>query len=389
MPWGLFYPGEPLDRRANFNINGSMPVNSSEFGMSPFGSYNMAGNVSEWCLNEMSTGFATTGGSWGLPSYTFAEYGTYPGFYSSDKVGFRCVLNAPGATGDQGAMHIEIKDEVPVYTPSSAADFSKWASYYRYDKTALDPQIVEVQETAEWRREKITFNGADGERAIAYLYLPKNYPRPLQVIHFIPGGDVAGGLRPITEAMEDRLAPLIKSGRAAFGVVIKGYIERLRPQGYVRPDPGTVEFRERSVNWITDIRRGLDYLETRNEIDPTRIAFFGPSAGARIGLILAAVETRYRAVVLIGAGVVKDDLHSIAEANPINFAPHIRAPKVMVHGRYDEDTPLKTQGEPLFKLLREPKRLILFDSGHIPDWGVLATTMNGWLDETMGPVKHE
>ncbi|HEV2829261.1 MAG TPA: SUMF1/EgtB/PvdO family nonheme iron enzyme, partial [Pyrinomonadaceae bacterium] len=389
MPWGLFYPGETWEHRANFNINGTMPVNSSEFGMSPYGSYNMAGNVSEWCLNELSDGFATTGGSWGLPSYTFAEYGAYPGFYSSDKVGFRCVLNSSGASGDQGAMHIEVKDEVPVYTASSDADFSNWASQYQYDKTALDPQIVEVQDTAEWRREKITFNGADGDRAIAYLYLPKNYPRPLQVIHFIPGGDVAFGLRPLPAAMEDRLAPLIKSGRAAFGVVIKGYIERLRPPGYMRPDPNTIEFRERSVNWTTDIRRGLDYLQTRNEIDQTRIVFFGPSAGARIGLILAAVETRYRAVILIGAGVVKDDLQTIPEANPINFAPHIRGPKVMVHGRYDEDTPLKTQGEPLFKLLREPKRLILYDGGHIPNWEVLATTLNSWLDETMGPVKHE
>jgi serine/threonine protein kinase/formylglycine-generating enzyme required for sulfatase activity len=389
MPWGLFYPGETLDRRANFNINGTMPVNSSEFGMSPFGSYNMAGNVAEWCLNEMSSGFAVTGGAWGLPSYTFAEYGTYPGFYNSEKLGFRCVLNSPGATGDQGAMHIEIKDEIPVYNPSSDTDFNNWANYYRYDKTALDPQIVDTKETAEWRREKITFNGADGERAIAYLYLPKNYPRPLQVIHFVPGGDVASGLRSLPESMEDRIAPFIKSGRAAFGVVINGYIERLRPQGYVRPDPTTVEFRERSVNWITDVRRGLDYLETRNEIDPTRIAFFGPSAGARIGLILAAVETRYRAVYLMGAGLAKEDSQTIAEANPINFAPHIRGPKLMVNGRYDEDTPLKTQAEPLFKLLRDPKRSIVYDGGHIPDWTLLVTTVNGWLDETLGPVKHE
>jgi dipeptidyl aminopeptidase/acylaminoacyl peptidase len=140
---------------------------------------------------------------------------------------------------------------------------------------------------------------------------------------------------------------------------------------------------------ITDIRRGLDYLETRSEIDPTRIAFFGPSAGARIGLVEAAVETRYRAVILVGAGVVKDDLQTIPEANPINFAPHIRAPKLMIHGKYDEDTPLKAQGEPLFKLLREPKRLELYEGGHIPPWQVWVSKVNDWLDETMGNRKQE
>src|SRR4030095_3490819 len=113
--------------------------------------------------------------------------------------------------------------------------------------------------------------------------------------------------------MEDRVAPLIKSGRAAFGVIIKGYMERLNSPDYVRPDPATVEYRERSVNWITDVRRGLDYLETRNEIDPSRIAFYGPSAGSRIGLILGAVEPRYRSICLVGAGGIKEDVQTIAE----------------------------------------------------------------------------
>jgi hypothetical protein len=389
MPWGLFYPGDTLDYRANFSNNGTVPVSSSEFGMSPFGAYHMAGNVSEWTLNETSEGFIATGGAWGDPLYTFALYGTFPSFYSSNKRGFRCAMGVPGATGDQGAARFEIKHEIPVYTPSSDASFNNWLNAYRYDKTPLDAQIIEVKVTDEWRREKITFNGADGERAIAYLYLPKNFPRPLQVLHIVPASDVETGLRSLPAAIEDRLAPFIKSGRAVFGVVTKGYIERLRPEGYEQPAPNTIEYREMIVNRITDVRRGLDYLVTRDDVDARRIAFFGPSSGARIGLILVAVEDRYASVFLQGAGVAQFDLQTIAEASPINFAPHIRAPKLMSHGRYDEDTPLKTRGEPLFKLLREPKRLVLFDGGHIPPFELFVPTMNAWLDETLGPVKRE
>ena len=389
MPWGVFYPGDTLDYHANFNNNGTMPVHSLEFGMSPFGAYNMAGNVSEWCLNETSQGFIAGGGSWGEPSYTFAKYGTFPGFYSSEKLGFRCAVNISGATPDQSAMRIEIKEEIPTYAPSSDASFNEWLKYYRYDKTPLDPQIVETMETDVWRREKITFNAADGERAIAYLYLPKNFPRPLQVIHFVPASDVENGMRGLPQAMEDMLGPVIKSGRAAFGVVIKGYIERLRPEGYSEPDPKTVEYRDKTVNWITDLRRGLDYLETRNDIDASRIGFLAPSAGARTGLILAAVENRYRSVFLMGAGVRKSYDQWIPEARPVNFAPHIRAPKLMLHGRYDENLSLKTEAEPLFKLLPEPKRLVLYDGGHVPPFELLVTTMNSWLDETLGPVRRE
>jgi hypothetical protein len=389
MPWGIFSPGDTLDYHANFKNEGTMPVNSSEFGISPFGAYNMAGNASEWCLNETSEGFIATGGAWGAPSYTFSSYGTLPGFYSSNKQGFRCALNASGASGDQGAMRIEIKNEVPAYAASSDADFSKWLTYYHYDKTPLDPQIVETKETAEWRREKITFNGADGERAIAYLYLPKNFPQPLQVVHFVPASNVEDGTTPLQVVMDSNLAPLIKSGRAAFGVVLKGYSERLRPDSYTEPQPTTVEYRDKIVNWITDLRRGLDYLETRNDVDAGRIAFYGPSAGARIGLIMAAVENRYRSIVMVGAGVRKSFVPWIPEANPINFAPHILAPKLIMHGRYDENLSLKTEAEPLYKLLREPKRLVLYDGGHVPSFEFFVTTMNGWLDETLGPVKRE
>jgi serine/threonine protein kinase/formylglycine-generating enzyme required for sulfatase activity len=389
MPWGVFYPGDTLAYRANFENAGTLAVSSSEFGMSPFGAYNMAGNVSEWCLNETSQGFIAGGGAWGEPSYTFAKYGTLPGFYGSNKLGFRCALNASDAAADQSAMRIEIKEEIPQYAPSSEASFNNWLNYYRYDKTPLDPQIVEVQESGEWRREKITFNGSDGERAIAYLYLPKNFPGRLQVIHFVPPGDVEGGLRPLPNGLEDLLGPVVKSGRAAFGVVLKGYQERLRPEGYAEPDPTTVEYRDKIVNWITDLRRGLDYLETRNDIDASRIAFFGPSSGARVGLVLAAVENRYRSVCLMGAGLRKSYVQFIQGASPTGFASHIRAPKLMIHGRYDENLALKTEAEPLYKLLPEPKRLVLYEGGHIPPFEFFVTTFNGWLDETLGPVRRE
>jgi eukaryotic-like serine/threonine-protein kinase len=389
MPWGIFFAGETLDHHANFKNEGTMPVTSSEFGISPFGAYNMAGNASEWCLNETSEGFIATGGAWGSPEYTFARFGTLPGFYSSNKVGFRCALNSSAAAGDQGGMRIEIKNEVPVYAPSSDADFNKWLTHYEYDKKPLDPQIVEAQETAEWRRERITFNGADGERAIAYLYLPKNFPRPLQVIHFVPHSTVGEGLTPLPDTIESYLAPFIKSGRAVFGVVLKGYSERLRPDNDVSPEPTTVEYRDRIVNWITDLRRGLDYLETRNDLDAGRIACYTLSSGGRTGLILTAVENRYRSIFMAAGGVRKASAQWVPETNPINFASHIRAPKLIMHGRYDEVLTWKVEAEPLYKLLPEPKRLVLYDAGHGPPFEFFVTTMNGWLDETLGPVGRE
>jgi eukaryotic-like serine/threonine-protein kinase len=385
MPWGAFYPGDPLKDRANFG-KGTLPTTSAEFGMSAFGAYNMAGNAAEWTANDSSDGFLATGGAWGDPTYMFALFGGRPGFFSSEKLGFRCARIATGSPGDQGGMRIELTKEVPQYTAPSPQEFEKLASAYRYEKTPLEPRIEQTIETPEWKRERITFNGANGTRAIAYLYLPKHAPRPLQVMHYLPAGDVDGGFRSLPESMDDRMAPFVRGGRAAFGVVLEGYVERLRPPGFVRPDVSTVEFADIVVNRVTDLRRGLDYLETRPDIDMTRVGVLAPSAGSVLGLILAALETRYRALVFVGAGLPGSYRAINAAANPINFASRIRAPKLILQGRYDEDTPLRTATEPFFKLLSEPKLLTLFEGGHVPSVEVVMSTTIPWLEEQLGRV---
>jgi len=117
-----------------------------------------------------------------------------------------------------------------------------------------------------------------------------------------------------------------------------------------------------------------------------KLAFLGLSSGANQGLILTAVENRYRSVALVGLGVRAGWEKWIAEANLINFASHISAPKLILKGRYDEAHPLKTETEPLFNLLPEPRRIVIVESGHVPPPEIFAPEINRWLDETLGKV---
>jgi serine/threonine protein kinase/formylglycine-generating enzyme required for sulfatase activity len=386
LPWGPLQPGDPLEGRANFGT-GALPVSSGEFGMSAFGVYNTAGNVAEWTSNDSSDGFLATGGAWGDPLYTFSQFGGRPGLFSSEKLGFRCARYVTPTATDEGAARIELAREVPVYTAPSSQQFAALSAAYHYDaKAPLDARIDETIDTAEWRREKISFNGVNGTRAFAYLYLPHHVTRPLQVIHYLPAGDVAAGFRSLSESIDDRMAPFIKAGRAVFGVVLEGYIGRLRPAGFVAPDPSTAEYAELVMSRISDLRRGLDYLETRPDLDKTRIAAFAPSAGAILGIVTAALETRYRAVMFIGAGFPASYRAIHANVNPINFASFIRAPKFVLQGRYDEDVPVRTAMEPFYKLLSQPKQLVLYDGGHVPSIEVAMASTRDWLDENLGKV---
>lgn len=388
MPWGLVEPKETFEHRANFEGHCPEPVDSYEFGISPYGCYNMAGNVKEWCLNEMTGGYSTTGGSWEDPAYMFAKYGVFPGFYSSSSLGFRCVRNTSDTSSDRGAMRINLETRTPTYHPVDEKTFQSFLSHYQYDKRPLDAQIVEAIETTDWTREKVTFTGVNGDRIITYLYLPKQAAKPYQCLNFIPGANVFYA-SPVPENAEWLLAPHIKTGRAVLAVVPKGAVEREWEPGYVEPEIHTVRYREEIILYATEFSLGLDYLSTRDDIDMDKIAYVGLSWGALRGLIFSAVENRYRSAILIGGGLVKSHLQILPEANPINFVPRIKCPVLLLNGRYDEVFPYETNALPLYNLLREPKKLALLEGGHVPPLEVRVPVINKWLDETLGPVKYE
>jgi pimeloyl-ACP methyl ester carboxylesterase len=147
-------------------------------------------------------------------------------------------------------------------------------------------------------------------------------------------------------------------------------------------------YRDMVVQWSKDLGRTIDYLETRSDIDVGELGYYSLSAGANAALPMVAVESRFKAVVLISGGV--DAGRRPPEADPLNFAPHITAPTLMVNGRDDFIFPLETVARPLFALLGTPperKRLVVHDGGHLPALNDLIRDVLGWFDEYLGPVR--
>jgi dienelactone hydrolase len=384
MPWGFSGPHENVADRANVNGTGTAPVESYEFGISPYGCYHMAGNVTEWCLNERPNGFTTAGGSWREGPHFFGLLGQYPGFYSIESLGFRCVLNSAEARGDQGGMFLKDKDQIPEFHPVDDDAFQAILRHYRYDDSPLDAKIVESVETSDWRREKFTYRGAGGRRALAYLYLPHGAARPLQMINYKPGGAVYAGLF-VPQEVEVVCAPFIKSGRAVLVAVLEGMRERDYPAGYEEPKPTSVRFREVQVADTIDERRAIDYVASRGDIDINHVACMGLSMGG-FDIVSMAVENRYQSILLLSAGLNTDLSTAIPEANPVNFAPQITVPKLMIHGRYDEGAPFRTTAQPLFNLFREPKELRALDTGHFPPMDLWVPIAQEWFDKKLGAV---
>ena len=168
--------------------------------------------------------------------------------------------------------------------------------------------------------------------------------------------------------------------------VLTGMVERQRSLA-PRPAPHSVEFRDGMVLHATEMRLAMDYASTRSDIDSTRFGYLAVSfgAGSRIGF--AAVDPRFRSVVLLGAGIDERIQPTLPEAANFNFAPYIRAPKLVVNGRQDEEHPWQTRGKALWDLLREPKELLLVEgAGHEVPAEIRTPRINAFLDSTLGPV---
>lgn len=129
-------------------------------------------------------------------------------------------------------------------------------------------------------------------------------------------------------------------------------------------------------------------VETRSDLDHGRIGYYGVSLGAFAGVLIGAIETRLKALVLMGGGLARGTPPQ--ETDPLNFAPRIRVPTLMVNGEGDFQFPLESSQRPLFRLLgvdADRKRHALFAGGHMPlDIHDVMREILDWFDRFLGPV---
>ena len=375
---GRFFDILPL---SNFASAG--PARAGQHaGLGTFGTYDMAGNVKEWCWNASGPRRFALGGGWNEPRYMFADYDARPPFDRAANLGFRLAKyeRPPLAAAAGPVTPIEAANAAPPRPPVSDEVFEVYRRQYAYDATPLNAAIEATEENERWTRTAVTFDAAyGGERVRAHLFLPRGARPPYQTVLFFGGSDVFR----LASSRDMALGPaemILRSGRAFLYPVYKGTYER---QMEVTGAQGR---RERRIAVYRDLARSIDYLETRADIDRNRLAFYGISAGAHAGVFLTALESRFKASVLQGMGL---DEVLPPELDLRNFAPRVRVPTLLLCGRYDFELPYETAQRPLFQLLgveARHKRHAAVESGHSVPTNVVLGEVLPWLDRYLGPV---
>ena len=164
-------------------------------------------------------------------------------------------------------------------------------------ESLLDVQELGVEARDGANVHDISYANQNGARVSAYLIVPHKDGQFAGVI-FLHGGE------------QDRFALL----EEALSLARIGAVSLLIDEPSVRAMPLFVEpeaDRERYVQIILKLRRGLDLLLSRPDIDPKRIGYVGLSFGAWMGGVLSGIENRVKAYVLIaGTPSMSDFLRS-------------------------------------------------------------------------------
>jgi len=224
---------------------------------------------------------------------------------------------------------------------------------------------------------RLTYASPMGGSVPAFLLVPRtDGPHPaLLMMHGL--GDSKSAELPFAQRF------------AAAGAVVLVVDAPFAREG--RRDEPPISFTERDreehIELIVDLRRAVDLLSAREDVDPQRIAYHGISYGGMVGGLLAGVEDRLLAYVLIVAdgGLVEhytgpDDadgpLRELAPADreqwlalmealeSLYFVGHAApAALLMQSGREDELVPAP-DAERLHAAASAPKTVMWYDSGH-------------------------
>ncbi|MBN1347864.1 acetylxylan esterase [candidate division KSB1 bacterium] len=245
--------------------------------------------------------------------------------------------------------------------------------YYDYDRNFPLEDSVRVEvETDQSTMYSVSYRSVHESIVAGLLTIPKKSKQPLPVIIFLHGiGD-----HKQKDYMEAGHKFMVDSGYAVLRIDIANHGDRkIHKYKYDMVTGYRYWTRDIVAQTVFDLRRGIDFLETRPEIDSSRIGFYGISLGGIIGTVFCAVDERVKVpvITLAGGGLhlafkfkafAEETQVYLSIIDPINFVDKIAPrPLLMLNADKDEVVPPITS-KMMYNKAGEPKHIVWYPTKH-------------------------
>ena len=366
---------------SNIDTSGVAPVGQYH-GIGWTGTWDMLGNVREWCFNAVGDNRAIVGGAWDEAQYMvqgrISAPSSLPPFDRSPTNGVRLVVSHDERDEQEKLRRAVTPDEKPVVTtPASDEVFAALLGNFDQGDEPLNASIDGTESIGQWTRQRISFDRGDGERVDLLLYLPDSDASRHPTVLFWPSS-----LAHLLTSVDDYRMPLdflLRNGWAVALPVLEAtfYRDRLPAS-----QASAVARRDQFIRQVREMRRTIDYLETRPDLNTAMLSFYGFSWGGGVGPILLAVEPRLKVGVLNQAGYWVGRSYDIDLAH---YLPRVRQPVLQFNGYFDETYRYEDRAKPYFDLLGSvSKKHVVEPTGHFAPNSVVIRETLAWLDEHLG-----
>ncbi len=247
------------------------------------------------------------------------------------------------------------------------------SKFYDYDAAVpLKDSIYTVRDADNFEEFSIAYTSVHDKKVTGLLSIPKNATTPLPVIILMHG---LGDHKAVDYvAFGNEL--FLKNGYGVLRLDINNHGDR-KGDVYDFNLTGSYKYWSRNVisQTVFDLRRAVDFIETRKELDANRIGYYGISLGGIIGTIFCGVENRVKVPVIALAGGQMNLLYEegalstnakdfVSIIEPLNFVKGIAPrPFLMLNAKNDEIVP-PLMSKLLFNKAEAPKEIIWYDAKH-------------------------
>jgi pimeloyl-ACP methyl ester carboxylesterase len=253
---------------------------------------------------------------------------------------------------------------------------------FAYDQEQpLQPDVVPQPAIAGDDVKAVTYSG-ESERVPGLLAVPAGRRAAPCVVYMHGFGRTKEDALPL-------VAPLAELGAGVFAIdaPYHGARANTAKRDQIVRDPERLAAMLRQT--VIDLRRGLDFLESRPECDPSRLGAIGFSMGALDGALLAGSDERVASTVLMSAstswgtlfrwsGLISEDgrildrpaykkaLRAIDPYRPERWVERIAPrPLLFINGTEDEVNPLPA-ARALQEAAGEGSTVFTYEGGHNP-----------------------